>query len=87
MTEPLDLLDPIHYEAVRRASTEAAPLPNWCYTSANWYAFEVERIFMKAWNYVGHASQVPNLGDFFTLEVAGAPIIVIRGDDGEVRHL
>ena len=85
MTEPLDLLDPIHYETVRRPAAEAAPLPNWCYTSANWYALEVERIFMKVWNYVGHTSQIPNAGDFFTLEVAGAPIIVITGDDGEVR--
>ena len=40
---------------------------------------------MKVWNYVGHTSQIPNAGDFFTLEVAGAPIIVITGDDGEVR--
>ena len=85
MTEPLDLLDPIHYETVRRPAAEAAPLPNWCYTSTNWYALEVERIFMKVWNYVGHTSQLPNAGDFFTLEVAGAPIIVITGDDGEVR--
>ena len=53
MTEPLDLLDPIHYETVRRPAAEAAPLPNWCYTSTNWYALEVERIFMKVWNYVG----------------------------------
>lgn len=85
MTEPLDLLDPTHYTAVRQPAAEAAPLPNWCYTSQGWYALEVERIFRKVWTYIGHASQIPEAGDFFTVDIAGAPVIVIRGDDGEVR--
>ena len=85
MTEPLNLLDPKHYEAVRRPAAEATPLPNWCYTSAGWYALEVERVFMKVWNYVGHESRIPEPGDFFTVEITGAPVIVIRGDDGEIR--
>ncbi len=85
MTEPLNLLDPKHYEAVRRPAAEATPLPNWCYTSAGWYALEVERVFMKVWNYVGHESRITEPGDFFTVEITGAPVIVIRGDDGEIR--
>ena len=85
MTEPLNLLDPKHYEAVRRPAAKAKPLPNWCYTSAGWYALEVERVFMKVWNYVGHESRITEPGDFFTVEITGAPVIVIRGDDGEIR--
>lgn len=85
MTEPRDLLDPGYYEVVRRDPGEAAPLPNWCYTSPAWYALEVERLFRRVWNYVGHASRIPRPGDFFTIDLAGAPVIVVRGDDGEVR--
>ena len=85
MHEPEDLFDPTHYASVRLAAEQATPLPNWCYTSPNFYRREVERIFMKVWNYVGHASQIPQPGDFFTIEVAGAPLVVIRGDDGAIR--
>ena len=79
MAEPLDLLDSRHYEAVRLPATDAAPLPNWCYTSENWYRLEIEQIFRKVWVYVGHASRISEAGDFFTVDVAGAPVIVIRG--------
>ena len=85
MAIPQDLFDPAHYASVRAPAARATPLPNWCYTSPEFYRRELERIFRKVWNYVGHASQIPRPGDYFTVEIAGAPIVVIRGDDGEIR--
>ncbi|MEE2687792.1 MAG: aromatic ring-hydroxylating dioxygenase subunit alpha [Pseudomonadota bacterium] len=85
MAEPPDLLDPAHYEGVRLPAADAVPLPNWCYTSDDWYRLEVERIFHKSWVYVGHGSRIPKAGTYFTLDVAGAPVLLIRGDDGQVR--
>ena len=85
MAEPLDVLNPDHYAAVRQPPETAAPLPNWCYTSQSWYQAEVEQIFMKGWNYVGHASQLPDPGDYFTLDITGAPVILVRGEDGHIR--
>src|SRR5262245_65808665 len=70
---------------VRLPPQQAEPLPHWAYTSTTWYDREVERIFRKSWNYVGHVSQLPKPGDFFTLDVAGIPLIVIRGQDDQVR--
>jgi choline monooxygenase len=85
MYVPQDILDPSHYERVRLPAADAAPLPNWCYTSEAFYRLEVEKIFWRVWNYIGHASQIPAPGDYFTLDITGAPIVIIRGDDGEVR--
>ena len=85
MYVPENILDPSLYSQVRLPSEDARPLPNWCYTSDAFYRLEVERIFMKVWNYAGHASQIPNPGDYFTLDVAGIPVILMRGDDREVR--
>lgn len=48
---------------------------------------ERERIFDRCWIYAGHESEVPNPGDFRSRRVAGRPIIVARGDDGQVRVL
>ena len=82
---PTDILNPRHYDQVRLPAEQARPLPNWCYTSQAFFDLEIERIFKKAWNYVGHDSQIREAGDFFCLDITGIPIIVIRGDDGEVR--
>ena len=81
----VDMTDPTLYQEVRRPAGEATPLPNWCYTSDEFYALEIEYIFKKAWNYVGHASQIPANGDFFAHEITGMPIVIVRGVDGTTR--
>lgn len=73
------------FAKVRLEPQQAEPLPHWAYTSAAWYEREVERIFRKAWNYIGHASQLPQPGDYFTVEVAGIPLIVLKSQDGVIR--
>src|SRR5215813_12071852 len=71
MSESTALFAADNFEKVRLPPQEAEPLPHWAYTSAVWYERELERIFRKSWNYVGHVSQVLKPGDFFTLDVAG----------------
>jgi len=85
LSPPEDLLDPRHYERVRRPPLEATTLPAWCYTSPEWYRLELERIFMRAWNLVGRGDRVPAPGDYVTLEYVGIPVIVVRGKDGVAR--
>ena len=80
-----DIFDPRHYAGVRRPLLEAETMPAWCYTSEAFYRREVERIFMKVWNFLGRVEQVPNPGDYFTVDFAGVPLIVVRDDAGEVR--
>ena len=46
---------------------------------------ERERIFANAWQCVGRVDQVAENGRYFTAEIAGEKILVIRGDDGMVR--
>ena len=48
---------------------------------------ERERIFGRRWLYVGHDSEVPGPGDFRRREVAGRPLVMVRGSDGAVRVL
>ena len=48
---------------------------------------ERRRIFEKCWIYVGHESEVPHAGDFSSRNVAGRPLILVRGDDGVIRVL
>jgi phenylpropionate dioxygenase-like ring-hydroxylating dioxygenase large terminal subunit len=48
---------------------------------------EVPRVFDQCWVYAGHASEVPRPGDYQARRVAGRPVILVRGMDGEVRVL
>ncbi|MEE8079401.1 MAG: Rieske 2Fe-2S domain-containing protein [Pseudomonadales bacterium] len=57
------------------------------YTDPEVFALEVERIFGRAWNYVGHQSQVPNPGDYFCTTVANRPVVMVRHSDGDIRVL
>ncbi|PLR77136.1 (2Fe-2S)-binding protein [Bacillus sp. V3-13] len=55
------------------------------YTDPKVYQQELNDVFAKSWQLVGHVSQVEKVGQFFTTEVAGEPIIVTRGKDEVIR--
>jgi hypothetical protein len=64
---------------------EEAPL-EYAYTiPAAWYTdqrigrLEREQVFSNNWIAVGRIDQVANAGQFFTFELAGEPLIVVRG--------
>jgi choline monooxygenase len=68
-----------------------APLEEAFTIPAPWYlderiaALEQQQIFSRNWISVGRAGQVAAPGDFFTIELAGEPLVVVRGDDGILR--
>src|SRR5688572_19319368 len=76
---------PKTYAATRRPLHLASALPGWCYTSPEWYQREVDTMFRKDWLCVGRAEQVPNAGDFFSIEIVGEPLIVVRDEANQVR--
>jgi phenylpropionate dioxygenase-like ring-hydroxylating dioxygenase large terminal subunit len=51
------------------------------------FQLEMEHLFANTWIYVGHASQVPNHGDYFTTTIGSQPVIMVRHSDGEVKVL
>src|SRR5260370_14038207 len=46
---------------------------------------EQQSVFAKSWQAVGRADQVRDKGNFFTADIAGEPIVVARGEDGQLR--
>ena len=57
------------------------------YLSEEIFALEQEQFFANTWNYLGHASQVPNPGDYLTVDIAGRPLLMLRPADGNIHVL
>lgn len=60
-------------------------LPPAAYLRDDIYALELERIFRRSWLAVARLDQIPEPGDFLTLDLVGQPVMVVHGVDGEVR--
>ena len=65
--------------------TDDLSLPGWTYWDADYFKVEMERVIRPSWQIVCHDSDMPNPGDWRTLELLGESILVIRGQDGVAR--
>ena len=66
---------------LERASTIPAP---W-YTDERVAELERAAIFGGTWQAAARTDQLEKTGDFVTTEIAGEPVVVVRGDEGKVR--
>ncbi|HTJ29023.1 MAG TPA: aromatic ring-hydroxylating dioxygenase subunit alpha [Acidobacteriaceae bacterium] len=64
---------------------EASTIPAPWYVSKQMAEAELSRVFGATWQVVGRVDQVARPGDYFTVELAGEPLVVARGADGILR--
>jgi phenylpropionate dioxygenase-like ring-hydroxylating dioxygenase large terminal subunit len=57
------------------------------YTDPAIFKEELDKIFSRGWVYVGHASEIPNPGDFRVTDIGRQSVIMVRDDDGQVQLL
>ena len=55
------------------------------YTDPEIFERELDRIFGRAWIYVGHDSQVPGPGDFYATRIGRQPVVMVRHTDGAIH--
>ena len=60
-------------------------LPAWTYDDPEFAKVEIDCIFRKAWQVVCHVSDVPDVGDWHSLDYIGESVVVVRGADGNLR--
>lgn len=61
-------------------------IPDWVYTDDAIYRREVEKIFHgRTWNYVALEAEIPEPGCFVRSNVGPTPVVVARGNDGEIN--
>ena len=57
------------------------------YTDPDIFELEMERIWNRAWIYVGHDSQVKEPGDYLATSIGRQPVVMTRHRDGKVYVL
>lgn len=66
---------------------QARAMPRSVYTSPEFLQVEIDRIFAREWLCAGRATSLARPGDYLTMEIAGAPVIVLRDHDMRLRAL
>ena len=66
---------------------ECLTLPPEAYRSSELHELELAEIFSHEWLCVGREEYIPQPGDFYSFELLGDPLIIVRGEDGVVRAL
>lgn len=60
-------------------------LPASAYYDDALFRSERAKIFRRSWQLFGHANDLPNPGDYRVEDISGSSVIVMRGQDGEIR--
>ena len=69
-----------HADASRSLSLRAE-----AYTAAEWYQADLKQIISKSWQWVCHVEKLRAPGSYTTIDIAGAPVAVVRDGDGKLR--
>lgn len=72
-------------KAVQPDIARSWTLPAHLYTEPEYAPEERKRIFARTWQIVGRRDQLQKAGDYFTTELCGEPLLLVRGQGGELR--
>jgi choline monooxygenase len=81
----------VSLEQILSSYDESIPLPDASAIPASWYIdpriAELERlnVFGRTWQLVARTDQLSQAGRFVSTQVAGEPVVVVRGSDGVLR--
>ena len=71
--------------SIRRPYRAARLLPGRAYHDPAIHDWERERFLRHDWVVVGRESEAPEAGTYFTTELDGEPLLVVRGRNGQLR--
>ena len=80
-----EILDVKKIEQVGKPIETANGLPNECYISEDYFAYERDKVFCDNWTVIGVGSLIPNPGDAKPYNLLGIPLMIVRGKDMKIR--
>lgn len=64
---------------------ESRVLPARTYWDPDFYQYELEHVWRKDWICLGRVEEVPDKGSYRAVDLAGEPLMLVRGSDEQVR--
>lgn len=64
---------------------EASTIPSSWYTDQSLFQLEQQTVFSGSWQVAARLDQLRSPGNYVTTDIAGEPIVIVRGSDGELR--
>ncbi|WP_051559988.1 aromatic ring-hydroxylating oxygenase subunit alpha [Marinobacterium jannaschii] len=80
-------LPEIYQQSASAGADQAHCLPFAVYHDAEIFALEVAQLFHNDWVFACAEAKLSEPGDYFALDIAGEPVALLRGRDGELRGL
>src|ERR1041385_3595167 len=62
-------------------------LPREFHVEVSIYRLDIEHVWRRGWLFAGHSCEIPNPGDYFTVDLDTDSILIIRGDNGAIRGM
>ena len=69
----------------KAALSEASTIPAGWYTNEQIFALEKETVFSRTWQFAARLDQLETAGNYVTTDIADEPVVVVRGNDGNLR--
>ena len=66
---------------------QSQTMPGAFYTSQALLDVERDQLFKREWICVGRVEEIAKPGDYMTFDILEEPVLIMRGDDGQVRAL
>jgi Rieske 2Fe-2S family protein len=73
-----------HLASLLDARQRGYALPSAFFTDRRVFAADLERIFARHWLFVASEPEIPEAGDYRTLQIGSYPIFILRQDDGSI---
>ena len=72
-----------------KTSTALTPrtMPPSFYKDESLFSVEMEELFIKGWVCLGRSDEIPEPGDYFTVDICNEPLIIVRNQSADVSVL
>ncbi|MBT3145951.1 Rieske 2Fe-2S domain-containing protein [Neptunomonas phycophila] len=88
MTKRLDQLqDKVNSAVIAHPETGRYQCDRSVFTDKELFDLEMKYIFEGNWVFLAHESQIPEIGDYFTVTVGRQPVVITRDKSGELNAI
>lgn len=77
----------IDEEVIRelKAKLDQGLFPQWALTDPDIFKLEEEKVFGKTWQFLGHESELKEVGSYVTRQMVNDPILLVKDASGEFK--